>query len=459
MHFRKTKRLLAPVLSILLIAAMLIPLTILPASAVEENTSLDNNLIIHYDFEGENPLADKATAGASTDDLTAYIQTGANKSAAMTDEQFETYFKVKDGVITSADGPLTTEAATPVAIALVTAEASTNDGKSKDLYSVTKDNTTTDVTWVVRYSIAEVGNYAIFDSDHSSNASLTYFLRSDRNTRLYYSNGTKGGSTNSAFTNGYSKDTWLNTAITRKYDTNSQKWTFTVVTYNDAMTAVLAKQTIEGQSIYATDWGRLSLFAVVNEKTFTKETSAGQAIYNVAQQLSIDDFRIYNVALADEQIETLIADELVDKGVKTANVKTEGVQIKEDNKGTDDTADDTFSVRLIAQIKGKNYSTAGFKVTASYTGQEGTPAEKDLAVTVAYQSLNAQGYEGIITPDEGYYLIAVVIKDIPAAHKDSLSFTFTPYAVGSDDKLTYTDKPAVYNIKAGSVQYVVENEA
>ena len=49
---------------------------LLPVSAAEQPAaSLDENLIIHYDFEGddiETQLSDKAPAGSSKDDITAY---------------------------------------------------------------------------------------------------------------------------------------------------------------------------------------------------------------------------------------------------------------------------------------------------------------------------------------------------------------------------------------------------
>ncbi len=123
-----------------------------------------------------------------------------------------------------------------------------------------------------------------------------------------------------------------------------------------------------------------------------------------------------------------------------AAVKVRGVQ-----KGLDGT-----SVRLIAEVKGLNYSSAGFKVTLSYTGA--TSDEKEITVNYAYTALYAEGSKLLVQPTEaGNYLIALVITDIDATAMQSLNVTFTPFAQANGANDPAYGETVVYNVAAGTV--------
>ena len=88
------------------------------------------------------------------------------------------------------------------------------------------------------------------------------------------------------------------------------------------------------------------------------------------------------------------------------------------------------SVRLVGEIYGVAYDTAGFEIKISYTDKDGkTYVSSDelepVSVHTAYKSIKAG--DGTETPsEEGYYLIVHEISEIPA-DAQALTITFRPY--------------------------------
>ena len=112
---------------------------------------------------------------------------------------------------------------------------------------------------------------------------------------------------------------------------------------------------------------------------------------------------------------------------------------------------------MVAEVLGDAYTAAGFKVTAAWDGQTAAPAEQDLTCHYLYTALSAEDEAGNIAAIKatgGYYLIAVIVDNIPA-DLAGLTLTFTPYAVGEDGNETvYTGQSFVYSFAEATVSVV-----
>ncbi len=148
-----------------------------------------------------------------------------------------------------------------------------------------------------------------------------------------------------------------------------------------------------------------------------------------------DDVRIYNKALTLNDLNTLVTPTSVNMLGAQRSMNTF------DNN-------QSYKVRLVAQINGNAWTDAGFKVTANDGTDLGT---QDLKVNVAYTSILAQedgGLNNVITASEGCYLISIVIEGIPVA-KDTLTLTVTPYA--SDGTTPVEGKAVVITLENAQI--------
>ena len=140
-----------------------------------------------------------------------------------------------------------------------------------------------------------------------------------------------------------------------------------------------------------------------------------------------------HTALSTDQLAALVASDFGDQVINSGLQKGVGTNANS-NK-----------VRLVAQIKGADYAKAGFTVTATWDGKtDATPV--DLPCNFAYTSLAKENEDGSIgeeTPKAGYYLIAVIVDNIPT-NLTNVTLTFTPYA---DD---YTGEAFTYNVSTGA---------
>ena len=87
------------------------------------------------------------------------------------------------------------------------------------------------------------------------------------------------------------------------------------------------------------------------------------------------------------------------------------------------------AIRLVGEIYGTDFLTAGFRVSIDYTDANDVntvSGNRIMPVHVAYTSIMAG--DGTATPDaEGYYLIVMEISEMPE-NAQLLKITFTPYA-------------------------------
>lgn len=163
------------------------------------------------------------------------------------------------------------------------------------------------------------------------------------------------------------------------------------------------------------------------------------------QPQNTDKLNSTKLYIANRQAGLDISSIRVVEGVDFANVTNAGVQPGTDGK----------SARLVAEIADSKFAAAGFKVSLSYTNattnETVTTGVNDKKANYAYTSLVADTDRGIeqITPKDGYYLIAIVIEEIPDYVTD-LKITFTPYATTADGD-TYTGQVYVYDVAAQTV--------
>ena len=154
-------------------------------------------------------------------------------------------------------------------------------------------------------------------------------------------------------------------------------------------------------------------------------------------ELRYDEVQIYNKALNFEEIKSITVESF-------EPVRNLGLQRA--------VGAESSKVRLVAEIDGCDYLSAGFKVTATWDEQTGTSAEVELVCNHAYVGLLAEDENGSIeeiAPSKaGKYLIAVIIENIPVSYTNVI-LTFTPYAISAEDHTTYLGESFVYNVSDG----------
>lgn len=414
--------------------------------------TLSENLVIHYDFDGAPTeiLKDKATAGASAENLKVRVwdknpdDTSKYKytyeSSTVTDE----YFTVENGVITSKVGD-------DINTDLVVLRA---DAHTTDLIPLVKDNMKQNATYFVRYQVA--ANYTgsgsdltVFDAGHNSKSQTYYSFRSTTTgnpaeTRSVifmetFPQGGKPGDRYVSFADGRGTlSTWRNTVMTKSYNEDGS-CEVTHITFDDNMNVIEYDVYTYSAELAARghEWGYLALFANVHEGSEAGYKADG--VYGSFKGLSMDDFRIYNTDLSIAEVQNLVRNEFLNE----ADVVI--------NRGAQKSLDGN-KVRLVAEIDGVDYQSAGFYVTATWTGKtEADPV--NLVCNFAYTSLLAEEENGNINPitpnNDGYYLIAVVVDNIPTDKAD-LKLTFTPYTVSTDGKITLTGEAFVYDHTSGT---------
>ena len=391
---------------------MLSMLVFTPMTVTADATiaSLDDNLVIHYDFEGSGNEAfrDKASGAASkiSDNLTL-------KCAAR-----EADFTVADGIVTSSSD-----------CASVLYAGSSTDIKSISTFT----DTASDATWFVRYkmngtSLTESDGF-VFDFNHINTYTMMYDLRKDGQVR-WRGWATTGNASVAAGAGLWNGAGWVNASVTRSYDANTQQYTFTLRAYDDALNSkTVATQVVNKNEVVSYSDVTLALFGFFNE--------GSQSGYGFAKELSIDDVRIYNTALSAADVEAMIRSEFIVTNIGAQ--KAVGTNVG--NK-----------VRLVAEIKGYDYKAAGFKVSATWDGKIES-AEIDLGCSYAYTSLFAEDEGGNIEPivptREGYYLIAVIIDNIPT-DKINLKLTFQPYVVTADGTESLVGEAFIYDVAANT---------
>jgi hypothetical protein len=369
-----------------------------------EQPEVNKDLLFHYDFEdtGDGVYTNKAYREneASKDDL---ILSSADSGA----------FTVADGVVTANwDSSAMRVNASENTKAIQTAENN---------------------TWFFRFMVPELtteknsGKEVVIDFRHFGSTRPLYIgVTTQTYTPDIQINGSKQASKVGETGHDWTPNEWMNLAVVREGTKN------TVYYISNDGTTVTRMYTYTAAAVTAEDFG----FAFFRQ---WEEAKNAYSTYTYGKGMSYDDIRCYTKALSVDDLKNIILDEFAEEA--PADVITRGAQKSLDGS----------KVRLVAEIKGYAYKSAGFLVTASWTGKTATNTV-DLACNFAYTGLLAEEESGAlidITPtNEGYYLIAVVVENIPT-DKEGLKLTFTPYTVSLDGTVTLEGEVMEYNHATG----------
>ena len=430
------RRLSTSLLSLLLVAAMLIPMSVFSVSAAD--TDLSDHLIIHYDFEGESSaeaLKDKAPQGVS-DDLS--LGKGAGLSDAF---NVDNAFKFENGTV-SYHFP------NPAKVNLQTGSAL----NSADLKALQEGAG----TWFLRFSLKDinVSMSQLFDLRTFGTSRPFYLWYQNKGLTAGLATASTPNSQVSLFENNYpvlrgetvfdANDQWMNIAIVRTAEANG---TYNITVYYcfgtpDGASSWFAYAAAKNMASRApmTDgstWGsRLCLF----------QSSALDSNLIAAQSVIYDDVRCYDTALTTEQLSSIFTEE----GAKFAeeapsHSRFYGYQLKAPY--TNDNGEQVFDIRLLATIDSKDYASAGINFSTFERNIHWSDNAKgyEREVTHCFTSvLSNVDYKTEVTeaPD-GSYFIAVTLTGIPVSvlnkeARSCMKFAVTTYVTDFDGVTSYS---------------------
>ncbi len=301
----KLKKLLSVALaSVLALSAF----AAIPVSAADAApTGIDQNLIIHYDFEGENikeALKDKAPAGESQDDLNVYV----NKALFTGDMETGLTVDIANGSAkATVDG---TGFGIPV--------DGTDESGSAVVLSPDAKKINGETTWFIRAKLENVDEwqYHAFVDINKGGGRPFRFLYDKTNKQFVFSVGYEGAVKN-------------NTRVDYEYDYTAAKWLNMAVVFTPTEVEGVASYKVdfylaEGMPTTVADWGtsKLDNYTIPATRNEVKEYvpiisySGG----NDAKGVIMDDLRLYDKALTLDQIATITTTGSFDTAAKTANV-------------------------------------------------------------------------------------------------------------------------------------------
>ncbi len=431
------------ILAALLTLAMLLPCVAVasfaetPAAPSQDRTpNLDDSLLIHYDFEGTDPLADKAGDVKTNLSLTVanptFNDADADGNMSLASSCIQTYDQW--GSFTFADGTVISKQPTLAKVGLVT-------GITADTKEIMKPQTSG--TWFARVKLAPATN-----GQNGQNILGFRRAKSDAGLRpmaLYYNIaadsiwGAKDGfglSLNnqwpihqSAAIN-IAADRWVELAVIRTWTGEQYHYSLTYFdTTASKWTEIISLNTTHHNS---SDEVVLSLFAEFN--------AAGSDPDSRMQPASgYDDVRYYTTALTTADL-TEVRNEVLKVNVETPATDPVIFRGAQRSKNVTNTEGNTYSIRLIAEIRVEDIKAdtyAGFKVANNGGETKGLAASKYYTKLLAQDPADATVMKEV-TPSEGYALIAIIIDNIPA---DAAQRTFTVTAYtrnGANETLART---------------------
>ena len=294
------------------------------STGAETPVNLNEHLVIHYDFRGETiaeALTDKATAGAVKDDLVAYTATNKNTYTADPDTGEITFNGTPDAIDSdnfknSFSVDLEKGTATNIARG-----ASLQSANSVDTQKIYSEN---GATWFLRFKIEDVdraaemtgGETRVLDLRLTGNNGYCMFavtVGADGKfyTQMARSNSKRNTYTYSTVLQGIVKDdTYVNFALVMKKGSAQG--------YNDSIS--LVPYFSVGEPTSAGDWVALieapnSPFVISGLTTnplsmFDRWDCANINDSNNNYGLTIDDVRLYDTILTQDQIASIVIDGL-----------------------------------------------------------------------------------------------------------------------------------------------------
>lgn len=416
----KTRAILSFILSVILILG-----GIIPATAEQTGTVLDDSLIWHYDFEGDTlaeQTTDKASGGQSQEVITTTEATFTNGQAT-----------IQNGVasVTGSSG--------------MNSYIGKTAGKKGSDYL---NNATGQFTFFISFRV---------DGDNATSGGFCDILKtSDESLRVYTStcNTTKQtvqlvvrskNSANSDLANGkvvanipysYGDNTFsdfINLVWTMKYDGEMWKHVCYLST-NDGMT-------------YDKVWEATAADSATFFNAPTWMSLGNKVAKRASCILHFDDFRIYNKALTVGELQYHL------NGVEAATgAVCHGVQVS--NFAS---TDSSYALRFVGSIDSLTaYKEVGFEITA------GEEYKWDFATEEVYQSLIASDETGMVEQytaamlrGEDSYLYAISITEIPLEVDGvdaTYTFTVKPYSIAIDSNTRVYGQAYEFTFTAGVFQ-------
>ncbi len=403
-------------------------LKLIPNSIKNEegvSKSVEENLIVHYDFEGidlATQLSDKAPAGTSKENINVYNTTAKDE------------LTVTDGVahiksIANPSGGTNSPYYSNGFTAQFHENALTDPSKSgADIVQ----NTTGEYTFYINFNVKgdglTTGGFRdCFRVSETNSSHLIRFYAGNCNTTnktktFTFASSALAGKENTTLP--YEGTSFFRYAVTMKWNETTSQWDYKAYLSKDNgknYTSVM-----EASAANAEDY-----LTTATMLTFGSKNVKGAVEYY------FDDIRIYNKALSVDELPKGNADFDIAENANTGAI-LHGIQTSV-NKDSG-----TYSVRFVGSVDSLNYKTAGFTITA-----HGGAYKWDMPTAEVYQTLLANTDSGIkeITAasmrGEGAYLYALSITDIPVGQ--GILFVVSPYTVKGGQTTYGTRHTIVFN--------------
>lgn len=407
------KRLTTKILCVLFSLTMILSAAVILPSAEDHkqstlSTTINDSLVTHWDFEGEDYFTDHAVAPSKKT------------------EQLGIFEGSTEGAISVANGVL----------------------------SITPDDKTS--LWMgdlaTTFEGFNLGNattyYARIKLD-AKNTNFVHIMQMEGLFRFYVGNDQKlavqiyadsiGTAKTVAMTNALPIGEFVDVALSfTKPDTTGTTWKVSL--YCTTSDGSFYTQ----QDVAVSSWKLGNGRGTNTNNKYGLYVGNNRVKRNPGTTVHIDDIRVYSTSMSlaqFKQIPRLHANAPVVVGCQNTTNLTSN-----------------YDVRFLATLKHLNYTEAGFKVVMNYTDRDGNPVEKiaEKICKNAYLSLTA---DDATTPDidvitaealGGAFVIALTVQDVPCDLNDvDDKITFTVTAYGKDANGTYTSIPVVFTYEGG----------
>ncbi len=380
--------------------------------------SINDHLAIHYDFNGENYLENKAI-GATKGNLT--VTTSANLlhdsdiGTVTNNGQAGLYCKKADVSELIAGGQY---------------DASTNTAGKAVEY-----------TLFARFRL----NDAVAGTEYRVVDTRTFGTSTCRPLNITYKDGKILCGVGTAM--GHNTASAQKTIRTAKLDIETRFANVAVVVYNSAEEGAthslkMAIYYCTGIPTLPSDWQAVHDVDIMNASSQQSSTVSpinqnlclldmGTAIDGV----EMDDFRIYDIAMSEAQVQDIMsygsfAPDIVNIGVQEA--------LKDTNE---DLENDAYSVRFVGGINSRNYDEVGIEIVTTVGATTDTQALVKTATTV-YTGVMADGNQVSAADRYCTYFIAFIVDGIPLGLGETVSFEYRFFTV-KDGVKAYSETATV----------------
>lgn len=374
---------------------------IIPSGSFSE--TMDDYLRIHYDFEGDDYLKNKADKGIA--DLKERTSGTPVSHDAIT------------GTVSNTEAQMGLWCAKEDVSSIVTGEYTLFLRAKLDGVAATTSTTAT-----TYYSLIEMRNMS---PDTAS-----------RNFALLYADAKVGGNDavqmQTAVSSAPNTGKWINSSKLDIDEINSRYVNIALVMTNTGTADFpdfTAEMYISGGNNGLTHVKTVSLGGALAEPT--RNMYLLSATDSNPTGIVLDDVRFYNTALTSDQINTILS-----AGTLAHDIYSRGTQTKYEDTN-DDSVNDSFAVRFVGAINTLEYDEVGIEIIPSVGSQKGSLKSKTSRT--AYTSIIADSE--VINASDSYcsHFIVFTVTGIPLdfASETDIAFEYRFFAV-KDGKICYS---------------------